>query len=69
MHVAKMHALNHALNHVSRQWHYAVKVMTSHKLAHAYFLSVAMVLVHAHCAYTRIPHSHNTGVASQCKSA
>ena len=27
-----------------------------------------MVLVHAHCAYTRILHSHNTGIASQCKS-
>ena len=39
--------------------------MTSRKLAHAYFLSVAMVLVHALCAYTRIlhnPYSHNTGI-------
>ena len=40
----------------------AVEVLTSHKLAHAYFLSVAMVLVHAHCEYTRILHSHNVKV-------
>ena len=33
---------------------YAVEVMTSHKLAH--FLSVAMVLVRAHCAYTHTLH-------------
>ena len=25
---------------------------------------VAMGLVHAHCAYTRILHDHNTGIAS-----
>ena len=31
---------------------YAVEVMTSRKLAHTYFPNVAMVLVHAHCAYT-----------------
>ena len=43
--------------------------MTSHKLAHAYFVSVAIVLVHAHCAYTRILHSHYTVITSQCKSA
>ena len=42
-------------------------IMTSHKLAHAYFLSVAIVLVHTHCAYMRILHSHNTGIAPQCK--
>ena len=46
---------------------YAVEVMTSPKLAHVYFLCVAMVLVHAHCAYLRILHSHNTGIASQYK--
>ena len=28
-----------------------------------------MVLVHAHCAYKRILHSHNTGIVSQYKSA
>ena len=37
---------------------YAVEVMTSHKLSHAYFLSVAMVLVHALSACTRILHIH-----------
>ena len=57
-----------AQNLILRDSIYAVEVMTSHKLAHAYFLSVAMVLVHAHCAYTHILYSHNTGTASQCKS-
>ena len=35
--------------------------MTSHNLAHAYFLSVAMVLVHAQCAYTRILYINISG--------
>ena len=50
--------------------------MTSHKIARAYFLCVAamvaaMVLVHGHCAYTRILIAitrglrHNTKVREQ----
>ena len=38
---------------------HTVAVMTSHKLAHTYFLSVAMELVRALCAYMCILHSQN----------
>ena len=49
-----VHVDAHCKQRIRTSTQYAVEVMTSQKITHMYFLSVAMVLVHAHCINTNV---------------